>query len=60
MTPKSKPTQAQEEVLAALAARVLLLRLSAAQALRDGRRPTGGALNDTQPMHAEQEDAYRN
>ena len=50
----------EDAALDALAARVLALRLCCAQALRDGRRPTNGALNDTRADSAEQEDAHTN
>lgn len=59
--PQRLPRPEEEDAaLDILAARVLAQRIACAQALRDGRRPTSGALNDTRADSAEQEDAHTN
>lgn len=58
-SPQRRPRSDADSAIA-YAARLLALRIACAQALRDGRRPVSGALNDTRAEDAEQEDAHTN
>lgn len=60
---RQSPEENNVAALAAMAihaANVLAQRIVCAQALRDGRRPLSGALNNVSAMDAEQEDAHTN